>query len=286
MFFREGDYAVSEEQFDQGKQFSEKNKNVDNMIKLSFVVVLCSIILIGGRETIKPSKGDKFIYKSSHSDSTIANSNKDITESQALVNEISAKLKSKSKQNQEQWNLMLVNKNNEIPDDFTVNLVKLAGGHAVDERVYSDLQHMMNDARAAGLSPYICASYRTHANQVALYNTDVEKYKREGYSEEEAKTKAGNWVAIPGTSEHQLGLAVDIVSSKYQELDKKQENTPEQIWLMENCYKYGFILRYPSNKSDITGIGYEPWHYRYVGKEAAEKITKDRICLEEYLGRD
>ena len=91
-------------------------------------------------------------------------------------------------------------------------------------------------------------------------------------------------VAYPGTSEHQLGLALDIVDVSYQQLDTEQENTPVQQWLMKNSWKYGFVLRYPADKSDITGIIYEPWHYRYVGKEAAAEIYENKLCLEEYLG--
>ena len=91
------------------------------------------------------------------------------------------------------------------------------------------------------------------------------------------------WVARPGTSEHQTGLAVDIVDQNYQLLDEKQENTPVQQWLMAHCTEYGFILRYPTGKSKITGIGYEPWHYRYVGSDAAREITDQGLCLEEYL---
>jgi len=90
-------------------------------------------------------------------------------------------------------------------------------------------------------------------------------------------------VALPGTSEHQTGLAVDIVDAGYQSLDEKQERTAVQQWLMKNSWRYGFILRYPNHKSDITGIYYEPWHYRYVGKEAAKEIYEKDICLEEYI---
>lgn len=181
------------------------------------------------------------------------------------------------------WNLMLVNKSHPIPNDFNVDLVQLKNGHAIDKRAYPDLQAMMDDARSAGLNPLICSSYRTMEKQTSLYNRQVEKYLGQGYTEEDARAEAGKWVAVPGTSEHQAGLAVDIVSKSYQSLDKQQESTAEQVWLMENCHKYGFILRYPENKSEITGIGYEPWHYRYVGKEAAAEIMKTGICLEEYL---
>jgi D-alanyl-D-alanine carboxypeptidase len=116
-----------------------------------------------------------------------------------------------------------------------------------------------------------------------LFENKIGKYLSNGLSNQEATVEAAKWIAVPGTSEHQTGLAVDIVAKSYQMLDKEQENTPEQKWLMENSYKYGFILRYPENKSDITGISYEPWHYRYVGKEAAKEIYENGICLEEYL---
>ena len=106
----------------------------------------------------------------------------------------------------------------------------------------------------------------------------------QGCSREEAEEQAATMVALPGTSEHQLGLAVDIVDSEYQILESSQENTPVQRWLMEHCWEYGFILRYPKEKTQLTGIIYEPWHYRYVGKEAAKEIMNAGICLEEYLG--
>ena len=105
----------------------------------------------------------------------------------------------------------------------------------------------------------------------------------QGYSEENARTEAGKVVAVPGTSEHQLGLAVDIVDIENQILDEDQEKTAVQKWLMKNSWRYGFILRYPNDKSNITGIIYEPWHYRYVGKEAAKEIYDLDVCLEEYL---
>ncbi len=184
------------------------------------------------------------------------------------------------------WYLMLVNRDNPLPEDFTVPpLTQLQGGHYVDSRIYQALQDMLDAARAEGLQPLICSSYRTEDTQVALYQQEVEKYYARGYGSGEAEALAAMWVAIPGTSEHQTGLAVDIVDINYQVLDEGQEDTPVQQWLMEHCAEYGFILRYPTKKSDITGINYEPWHYRYVGVEDAVKITESGLCLEEYLGQ-
>lgn len=181
------------------------------------------------------------------------------------------------------WKLLLVNPWNKIPDDFTVNLTRFDNGQAVDERVYPDLQTMLDDARAKGLSPIVRSSYRTNEMQEDLYANKISRLRKQGYSQEDAETEAAKWVAVPGTSEHQLGLAVDIVAESYQALVRQQEDTAEQKWLMENAHRYGFVLRYPEEKSQITGIGYEPWHYRYVGREAANQMYESGLCLEEYL---
>jgi len=156
-------------------------------------------------------------------------------------------------------------------------------GLYVDERCYPDLQDMIDDCRNVSLSPIICSAYRDKELQTQLYNNKINQYISYGYSQEEAKQEAGKIVAVPGTSEHHTGFALDIVDESYQNLDENQENTEVQKWLMNNSWKYGFILRYPTDKSEITGIIYEPWHYRYVGKEAAKEIYDSKICLEEYL---
>lgn len=181
------------------------------------------------------------------------------------------------------WNLRLVNASHPIPESYPIDLTVLKNGQSVDSRIYRDLQDMMDAARSEGLSPLICSSYRTAEKQRSLYEAKVVSCMGQAGSREEAEKQAAVWVAPPGTSEHELGLAVDIVAESYQLLDKGQEETPEQKWLMEHCSEYGFILRYPSDKSDMTGISYEPWHYRYVGKEAAEEIMRQGICLEEYV---
>lgn len=186
-------------------------------------------------------------------------------------------------QNANAWNLILVNPWKSIPKDYEIKLKNLINGHAVDERCYPELQKMMDDCRAVGLSPLICSSYRTKEKQERLYNKKVNSLVLQGYSETDAQVEAGKSVAVPGTSEHQLGLAVDIVDINNQNLDSSQEDTKVQQWLMNNSWKYGFILRYPSDKSNITGIMYEPWHYRYVGKDVAKYIYENYICLEEYL---
>lgn len=176
------------------------------------------------------------------------------------------------------WNLILVNRNSYIPDDYKVELTELSNGEKVDSRIYPELQEMFNDARAQGYGLFVREGYRTQEEQQQLLDEKIEAYKNEGKSKSEAKKLAEQWVAIPGTSEHQLGIAVDINADT-----TKSSSDDVYSWLAENAHKYGFIKRYPSDKTDITGVINEPWHYRYVGKEAALEIYSQGMCLEEYI---
>ena len=144
---------------------------------------------------------------------------------------------------------------------------------------------MIEDCREAGMGlPMICSAYRTQEYQEMLYNDKVARVMQaEWISHDDALVKAAAVVAVPGTSEHQTGLAVDIMDENYPYLDEGQENTEAQVWLMEHAPDYGFILRYPPDASDITGIIYEPWHYRYVGEKFAKEIARRGLTLEEYV---
>lgn len=184
----------------------------------------------------------------------------------------------------EDWNLILVNKNHLVPEDYEVELKAIGSGHYIDERAYDDFRAMIQAAKKEGIYIYVTSSYRSMDKQVTLHNKKIEHYVMKGYSYAEAKRLAAEVVAIPGTSEHQLGLALDLVSSEYRKLDEKQETTRGFKWLKEHCAEYGFILRYPNGETEMTGIIYEPWHFRYVGKEAAAEITEAGLTLEEYVG--
>ena len=179
--------------------------------------------------------------------------------------------------------LTLVNPWNTLPEGWEVDLVSVGGGHKVDRTCYDDLIAMLEGCKAAGFRPVVRSSYRTQATQKQLYENKVRQWKGYGYSEAEARRQAAAIVAPPGTSEHQLGWAVDLVDASYQVLNEKQAAMPAQMWLMEHSWEYGFILRYPVNKSGVTGIIYEPWHYRYVGREHAKAIYESGLCLEEWL---
>lgn len=186
-----------------------------------------------------------------------------------------------------EWNLILVNGTHPLPDDFQVpEMTELRNNMAIDKRAYPELQKMMDAARAEGLEPLIISSYRTWDKQQELFTNKTQEYLNQGFSQSEAEHMASFWVARPGTSEHHTGLAVDIVDENFRYLDERQESTEVQQWLIKHCAEYGFILRYPTDKSDITGVGYEPWHYRYVGVDAAKAIMQEGICLEEYLERE
>ncbi len=183
------------------------------------------------------------------------------------------------------WNLFLVNEQNFLPSDFTVELETLpnTGKKQVDARIVEPLTEMLDAMEEEGLRPVVCSAYRTIEYQTELFENYIDKRLAEGWTYEDAFYKARTRIAIPGASEHHTGLAVDIVSKTHQQLDDAQADTEEAIWLAEHCAEYGFILRYPEGKEDITGIEYESWHFRYVGEEAASYIMENEITLEEYL---
>lgn len=183
-----------------------------------------------------------------------------------------------------EWNLLLVNSTHSIPAHYHVDCVTVRGGAHVDRRIASSLQEMFDAARSVGVHPIVESGYRSYAEQETLMADKINSYRTQGFSEEDAERQAREWVAVPGTSEHQTGLAVDISYDKSVDGINSSDKAAVQKWLRENSYKYGFVLRYPAGKSKLTGIRFEPWHYRYVGKEAARELYENEICLEEYTG--
>ena len=178
-----------------------------------------------------------------------------------------------------EWNLLLVNDDYYVPENYEVDLWELQNGECVDARIYPYLQEMFDAAEEDKIYMVVADGYRSIEEQQQIMDEKIAEYKEQVLLEVLAKKKAEKWVAIPGTSEHQLGLAVDINA------DVSVSSSEEVYgWLEDNSYKYGFIQRYPSDKVDITGISHEPWHYRYVGKDAAKEIFEQGVCLEEYVG--
>lgn len=181
------------------------------------------------------------------------------------------------------WNMILVNSEHPMEEGYVPQLKELEEGLSVDVRIVDAAKEMLADAKKAGLHIDICSAYRSVERQEQVFGESMKERVKDGMSYWDAFNETSLNVAVPGTSEHALGLALDLTSNQYTELDERQETTAEAKWLKENCHKYGFILRYPPQKTNITGIIYEPWHYRYVGVEDATKIMQLGITLEEYL---
>lgn len=183
------------------------------------------------------------------------------------------------------WNLLLVNKQHPIPEDYTFTLGTIKGSMQCDERIITPLTDMFAAAKEDGINLIVCSPYRDITRQEYLFNRKMKNYLNTGYSYMDAYKTASITVTVPGASEHQVGLAVDIISDKYSALSEGFGETDAGIWLKEHSADYGFILRYPKGKEDITGIQYEPWHFRYVGKDAALIIMQQDIALEEFIDR-
>jgi len=182
------------------------------------------------------------------------------------------------------WKYKLVNRENPLGRDFVPNVAELEGGKYFDSRAIEYLKEFIAAARAEGLEVYLSEGYRTYSAQEYIFNGKASQIYWGGGTYEEAVEKAKEIVAFPGTSEHQLGLAADIMDKKYTYKDPDEIGETETLkWMREHCAEYGFILRYPRDKEDITGFSYEPWHFRYVGEEAAAYIMETGICFEEFL---
>ena len=184
--------------------------------------------------------------------------------------------------------VILANPWNYVPDDYVADFVDLSSEYAtenckVDRSCYGDLIAMIDACNAAQPRALVVSAYRDFDHQTRNFTRKVNYYLGLGYSQEDAEKEAATVVAVPGTSEHQLGLAVDIIDTRCWDLTDEQANQPAQQWLMENSWQYGFIFRYPKDKMDVTGIIYEPWHYRYVGRELAAEIHYSGLTLEEYI---
>ncbi len=184
---------------------------------------------------------------------------------------------------EDMWCLILTNAEYPVPEDYEVELEAIPGTEqSVDKRIYEPLIAMIGDMKDQGLSPIVCSGYRTLDKQEKLFNRKVLSFVKAGHTKEESYNLARQTISIPGSGEHCLGLAVDFYTRRYHKLERAFEDTPESKWLVEHAQDYGFVMRYGENKTDITGIQYEPWHYRYVGVEAANYMKDNELSLEEF----
>lgn len=186
----------------------------------------------------------------------------------------------------DEWYMVLANRDSVLAADFAVEQTETVGEALVDARIAEALRQMVNDAAAAGIRLKPTNGYRTVARQQELWNARVQKLMTEnGLSQADAEVQALNYTSRAGTSDHNTGLGLDIVSEDYPGKDEGYANTAAAAWLAEHAVDYGFILRYPSDKTDVTGMDFEPYHYRYVGTEQAQLIKAGGLCLEEYLAQ-
>ena len=182
------------------------------------------------------------------------------------------------------WNLRLVNNTYVLANTFAPSVTEVRDKQYFDERAADALEEMLKAAEKAGYTVCVRNAYRPFATQAYLFNGRASQIQwGTDMTLLEAEQEARKIVAYPGTSEHQLGLCADILDSPDTPLKASEvENLPLLLWLKEHCAEYGFVLRYPKDKQEITGW-YEPWHFRYVGKEAADYMMKNNVCLEELI---
>lgn len=245
------------------------------LVFLAIVFVVLGVLLV--KVLAEPSGKDDIIS------SIISTSSEKLEEASSIepnltTSELNTKIDADS------WELRLVNSKNKLDEDFSVKTATIKDEFAAydsmkfDARAIENLHAMFAAAKQDGIKLSVISSYRTVARQTTLYQNKVNYYVDKGYGKQDAETQAATVVAIPGTSEHNLGLAIDINS-----VEQNFDETKEYRWLEKNAEKYGFVLRYPKAKEEITGIIYEPWHYRYVGVDAAKQMNELDMCLEEYV---
>ena len=230
------------------------------------------------------------VYKESNFRGTVTEINyKDVVQEDETAIETSAPISHEESKPEvaedNKQNLILVNKENDLDSDYIpedlrqLNIPFSFKGYNEQKEMKKEaadaLETMIKDSKSKGLSLVGVSGFRSFDSQNNIYNNSV---KLKG------KTHADKYIARPGMSEHQTGLSIDISTPSIKnDLVEKFDKTKEGIWLRDNCYKYGFIIRYPKGKEDITGYAYEPWHIRYVGKKAAKDIHDESLTLEEYL---
>lgn len=186
----------------------------------------------------------------------------------------------------DEWYLRLVNAENPLPEDYgEQEMTSFGGGYYFDQRVIDPLNGLLEAAEEEGLNLRVVSGYRSVTRQTERHEDKVQAYLNQGYSDEEAEELASREEPVYRECEHSLGLAVDFSDGTTSAPTEAFAETEEFAWLVENAADYGFILRYPEDKTDETGMVYQPWHFRYVTSDQAKAITESGLCLEEYLAQ-
>lgn len=249
------------------------NKNKKKKINKKKIVLFIAILLINFLLIVKIAKHEKTVETFTEEETMESNLTNTLD-----GNQIQEQTE-ETKREIADWRLTLANYENLLPEDFTVEVANIDSTRQFDARAIGDLNDMLNAMKKYGITNiWVQSAYRSVARQKELYDNSIQKYLSEGKTQEEAERLTNEYINKPGSSDHNLGLAVD-----FNYVDNKFEKLAGFKWLQENAEDYGFVLRYPKDKEDITKIAYESWHWRYVGKEHAKKMNELNMCLEEYI---
>lgn len=257
-------------------------------------LLLCSCLIIASLASCKQMENNDSTVSSSsdHSINSSSSANFQTSSNLSSADTVSVVSNQPVSVNPDDWNLILVNPSHSLTTEMKDNLIalkvaKVEKGKYFDKRAAPDLYDMFDAAEREGIHLYSRSTYRSFNLQKTYFDSHINKYMKQGMTKEEAEKKTLEYTARPKTSEHHTGLAIDITTDEWEKAGKglstSFENTDAAKWLKTHAHQYGFILRYPKEKEEITKIKYEPWHYRYVGVEHATQIYNRGICLEEYL---
>lgn len=266
-----------------GKRLKKKRYNKKKKLNKRKIAIIILIIIIVITLIVKKSKNKTTVETTTNQ--------VEQTASEQEKNKVEGELANEQNKNQNQdqgqqpekeitdWRLTLANYETLLPENFTVKVENIDKTRQFDARAIGELNDMMNQMKKDGITNiWIQSAYRSVARQKELYDASVKKYLQEGKTQEEAEKLTNEYINKPGSSDHNLGLAVD-----FNKVDNGFEKLDGFKWLQKNAENYGFVLRYPKDKEDITKIAYESWHWRYVGVEHAKKMNELNMCLEEYI---
>lgn len=248
------------------KKVVKKKKINRKKVLMVFIIIVAIIIMINKSSAKKKAK------ETSTPENLVANTTTEVNNTENTTTET-------PKKEIDDWRVTLANYENILPENFTVKVSNIDSTRQFDSRAIGELTDMMNAMRKAGITNiWVQSAYRSVARQKELYDASVQKYLNQGKTQEEAQKLTDEYINKPGSSDHNLGLAVD-----FNYVDNKFEKLEGFKWLQQHAEEYGFVLRYPKDKESITKIAYESWHWRYVGKEHAQKMNELNMCLEEYV---
>lgn len=259
------------------KTYGGRKLNIKRVVLVALILLFILVgipLLILQNKFIKTSSEENVIANAGETDSNSSNNN---TSNSTETNNPTDNTSNTTQI--DDWRIRLANYDNLLPEDFEVDLANIDETRQFDARAIDYLTDMLNDMRKDGIvNIWVQSAYRSVARQKELYDNKMNEYLEEGKTQEEAQKLTEEYINKPGSSDHNLGLAVD-----FNYVDNSFAKTDAYKWLLKNAENYGFILRYPKDKENITKIEYESWHWRYVGEEHAKKMNELDMCLEEYV---